>query len=312
MRPAVVAAATEQAELVGRTAADVPNRRAMSAESYTAPMRRSLALVGIALCGALLLGACSSGSSDTTVVTTDATADETFAAETEAPATEAVTEAAATKAVAGDSVAMASDDPSSMAGQLASSFKESTGVDLTKEQGVCMTDAILSAFTAKELIDLGKSPAGFDGLSAADKARAVGSFQKCPGILEEAFFAGFKTALPTIDEAQGRCGATELGKAFSAEELVALSTGGDVSKNTEVMTKVFTAFGNCDGLLSGLFAAGIKESGRMTDAQANCAAEAMVKALGVETMVKFSIDPNSIDPAVTAKLTEALTPCLSK
>ena len=275
-------------------------------------MRRSPALVGIALAGALLLGACSSGSSDTTVVTTEAAVDETFAAETDAPATEAVTEAGATEAVAGDSVAMAADDPSSMAGQLAASFKESTGVDLTKEQGECMTDAILSAFTAKELIDLGKSPAGFDGLPAADKARAVGSFQKCPGILEEAFFAGFKKALPTIDEAQGRCGATELGKAFSAEELVALSTGGDVSKDTEVMTKVFTAFGNCDGLLSGLFAAGIKESGGMTDAQANCAAEAMVKALGVETMVKFSTDPNSIDPAVTAKLTEAVTSCLTK
>ena len=274
-------------------------------------MRRSLALVGIALSGALLLAACSSGSSDTTVVATEAGVDETFAAETNAPATEAVTEAPATEAVAADSVAIASDDPSSMAGQLAASFKESTGVDLTKQQSECMTDAILSTFTAKELIDLGRSPAGFDGLSAADKAKAVGSFQKCPGILEEAFFAGFKEALPTIDEGQGRCGATALGKAFSAEELVALSTGGDVSKNADVMTKVFTAFGNCDGLLTGLFAAGIKESGGMTDAQANCAAEAMVKALGVETMVKFSTDPSSVDPALTAKLTEALTPCLA-
>ncbi len=273
-------------------------------------MRPSLALVGIALSGALLLGACSSDSSDTTAVVTEAAADETFAAETEAPVTEAVTEAQATEA-AGDSVAMASDEPSSMAGQLAASFKESTGVDLTKEQSECMTDAILSTFTAKELIDLGQSPAGFDGLPSADKARAVGSFQKCPGILEEAFFAGFKQALPTIDEAQGRCGATELGKTFSAEELVSLSTGGDVSKNAEVMTKVFTAFGNCEGLLSGLFAAGIKESGGMTDTQANCAAEAMVKSLGVEAMVKFSTDPNSIDPAVTAKLTEAVTSCMA-
>ena len=274
-------------------------------------MRRSLALVGIGLSGALLLAACSSGSSDTTVVATEAGVDETFAAETNAPATEAVTEASATEVLAADSVAMASDDPSSMAGQLAASFKESTGVDLTKQQSECMTDAILSTFTAKELIELGRSPAGFDGLPAADKAKAVGSFQKCPGILEEAFFAGFKEALPTIDEGQGRCGATALGKAFSAEELVALSTGGDVSKNAEVMTKVFTAFGNCDGLLTGLFAAGIKESGGMTDAQANCAAEAMVKALGVETMVKFSTDPSSVDPALTAKLTEALTPCLA-
>ena len=279
-------------------------------------MRRPRALVGIALSGALLLAACSSGSADTTVIATEAAVDETFAAETSAPVTEAVSEAPATEAVAadsvaGDSVAMASDDPSSMAGQLAASFKESTGVDLTKQQSECMTDAILSTFTAKELIDLGRSPAGFDGLSAADKAKAVGSFQKCPGILEEAFFAGFKEALPTIDEGQGRCGATALGKAFSAEELVALSTGGDVSKNADVMTKVFTAFGNCDGLLTGLFAAGIKESGGMTDAQANCAAEAMVKALGVETMVKFSTDPSSVDPALTAKLTEALTPCLA-
>ena len=274
-------------------------------------MRRPLALVGLALSGALLLAACSSGSADTTVIATEAAVDETFAAETSAPVTEAVTEAPATEAVAGDSVAMASDDPSSMAGQLAASFKESTGVELTKQQSECMTDAILSTFTAKELIDLGRSPAGFDGLSAADKAKAVGSFQKCPGILEEAFFAGFKEALPTIDEGQGRCGATALGKAFSAEELVALSTGGDVSKNADVMTKVFTAFGNCDGLLTGLFAAGIKESGGMTDAQANCAAEAMVKALGIETMVKFSTDPSSVDPALTAKLTEALTPCLA-
>ena len=274
-------------------------------------MRRPRALVGIALSGALLLAACSSGSADTTVIATEAAVDETFAAETSAPVTEAVSEAPATEAVAADSVAMASDDPSSMAGQLAASFKESTGVDLTKQQSECMTDAILSTFTAKELIDLGRSPAGFDGLSAADKAKAVGSFQKCPGILEEAFFAGFKKALPTIDEGQGRCGATALGKAFSAEELVALSTGGDVSKNADVMTKVFTAFGNCDGLLTGLFAAGIKESGGMTDAQANCAAEAMVKALGVETMVKFSTDPSSVDPALTAKLTEALTPCLA-
>ena len=273
-------------------------------------MRRSFVLVGIALSGALLLGACSSDSSDTTVIATEAVADETFAAETDAPSTEPVTDAAATAAMAADSVAMASDDPSSMAGQLAASFKESTGVELTKQQGECMTDAILSAFTAKELIDLGKSPAGFDGLSAADKARAVGSFQKCPGILEEAFFAGFKQALPSIDEGQGRCGATELGKVFSAEELVALSTGGDVSKDPKVMTKVFTAFGNCDGLLSGLFAAGIKESGGMTDVQANCAAEAMVKALGVETLVKFSTDPNSIDPAVSAKLTEAVKSCM--
>ena len=275
-------------------------------------MRRSLALVGIALSGALLLGACSSDSSDTTVVATEAAVDETFAAETEASATEAVTEAVATDAVAGDSVAMAADDPSSMAGQLAASFKESTGVDLTKEQGECMTNAILSAFTAKELIDLGQSPAGFEGLPAADKARAVGSFQKCPGILEEAFFAGFKQALPTIDEDQGRCGAGELGKAFSPEELVTLSTGGDVAQNPEVMTKVFTAFGNCDGLLSGLFAAGIKESGGMTDVQANCAAEAMVKTLGVETMVKFSTDPNSIDPAESAKLTKAVSSCMTK
>ena len=274
-------------------------------------MRRPLALVGLALSGALLLAACSSGSADTTVIATEAGVDETFAAETSAPVTEAVTEAPATEAVAGDSVAMASDDPSSMAGQLAASFKESTGVELTKQQSECMTDAILSTFTAKELIDLGRSPAGFDGLSAADKAKAVGSFQKCPGILEEAFFAGFKEALPTIDEGQGRCGATALGKAFSAEELVALSTGGDVSKNADVMTKVFTAFGNCDGLLTGLFAAGIKESGGMTDAQANCAAEAMVKALGIETMVKFSTDPSSVDPALTAKLTEAVTPCLA-
>lgn len=275
-------------------------------------MRRSPALVGIALSGALLLGSCSSNSSDTTVIATEVAAAETSAAETDAPATEAVTEASATEAAVVDSVAMASDDPSSMAGQLAASFKESTGVDLTKEQSQCMTDAILSAFTAKELIDLGQSPAGFDGLSAADKARAVGSFQKCPGILEEAFFAGFKQALPTLDEAQGRCGATELGKAFSAEELVALSTGGDVSKDTKVMTKVFTAFGNCDGLLSGLFAAGIKESGGMTDAQANCAAEEMVKSLGVETMVKLSTDPGKIDPTVNAKLAEAVKSCLAK
>lgn len=275
-------------------------------------MRRSLALVGIVVSGALLFAACSSDSSDTTVVATEAAAAETFAVETEALATEAVTEAAATEAATGDSVALAADDPSSMAGQLAASFKESTGVDLTKEQGECMTDAILSTFTAKELIDLGQSPAGFDGLPAADKARAVGSFQKCPGILEEAFFAGFKQALPTIDEGQGRCGATELGKAFSPEELVTLSTGGDVANNPEVMTKVFTAFGNCDGLLSGLFAAGIKESGGMTDAQANCAADAMVRTLGVEMMVKFATDPNSIDPAESAKLTEAVTSCMTK
>ena len=276
-------------------------------------MRRSFSLVGFALCGALLLGACSSDSSDTTVIATEAAAVETSATETGAPATDAaVTEAAATEAAASDSVVLASDDPSSMAGQLAASFKESTGVELTKQQGECMTDAILSAFTAKELIDLGQSPAGFDGLSAADKARAVGSFQKCPGILEEAFFAGFKQALPTIDEGQGRCGATELGKAFSPEELVTLSTGGDVAQNPEVMTKVFTAFGNCDGLLAGLFAAGIKESGGMTDAQANCAAEAMVKTLGVETMVKFSTDPNSIDPAESEKLTKAVASCMTK
>ncbi len=279
-------------------------------------MRRTLSFVGIALSGALLLGACSSDSADTTVAVTEAAA-ETFAADTEPAETSTAetvaveTEATATEA-AGDSVALAAGDPSSMAGQLAASFKESTGVDLTKDQGECMTDAILSTFTAKELIDLGESPAGFDGLSDADKARAVGSFQKCPGILEEAFFAGFKEALPGIDETQGRCGATELGKAFSPEELVTLSTGGDVAQNPEVMTKVFSAFGKCDGLLSGLFAAGIKESGGMTDAQAKCAADAMVKELGVETMVKFSTDPNSVDPAVTAKLGEAIQPCLTK
>lgn len=277
-------------------------------------MRRFLTLVGIALSGALLLGACSSSSSDTTVATTEVA--ETFVSETQAVETEAVaTEAVGTEAVsteASDSVAVASGEPVSMAGQLAASFKESTGVDLSKEQSECMTDSILSTFTAKELIDLGANPAGFDGLSDADKARAVGSFQKCPGILEEAFFAGFKQALPGIDEAQGRCGATELGKAFSPEELVELSTGGNVAQNKSAMTKVFSAFGNCDGLLSGLFAAGIKESGGMTDAQAKCAADAMVKELGVETMVKFSTDPNSVDPAVTAKLGEAIAPCLTK
>ena len=279
-------------------------------------MRHSPVLVGIALSGVLLFGACSSDSADTTVAVSEAVA-ETFAADTEAPDTEvAATVAAATEAVTTETVstdaALASGDPSSMAGQLAASFKESTGVDLTKDQGECMTDAILSTFTTDELVTLGESPAGFDGLSDADKARAVGSFKKCPGILEEAFFAGFKEALPGIDESQGRCGAIQLGKAFSSEELVSLSTSKDVGQDPVVMTKVFNAFGKCDGLLSGLFAAGIKESGGMTDAQAKCAADAMVKELGVETMVKFSTDPNSVDPAVTAKLGEAIAPCLTK
>ena len=276
------------------------------------PTLRVLAVLSL-----VSLGACSSSAKDTAAPTeavTEAAADTTVAAETtEAPETTAAAETTAvaateTTAAAATEAASGKGDASSVAGVMAASFKESTGVDLTTEQSTCMADSILSSFTAKELIDLGQSKAGFDGLSDADKARAVASFQKCPGLLEEALFAGFKSSIPNLDEAQGRCGATAIGKEFTAEEMVALSSKPNAAQDPAVLTKIFKAFGNCEGLLDGLLATGMKQAG-LTDVQAKCAVGLMLKELDPETLVKFSTDPNSVDPALQSKIVAGITKC---
>ncbi len=258
----------------------------------------------LAVFSLVTLGACSSSAKDTTAPTeavTEAAADTTTAVET-AAAVDTTAAAADTRAASG------SGDASSVAGVMAASFKESTGVDLTAQQSTCMADSILSSFTAKELIDLGQNKAGFDGLSDADKARAVASFQKCPGLLEEALFAGFKSSIPDLDEAQGRCGATAIGKEFTAEEMVALSTKPNAAQDPVVLTKIFKAFANCEGLLDGLLAAGMKQAG-LTEGQAKCAVAVMLKELDAETLVKFSTDPSSVDAAVQTKITAGMTKC---
>ena len=158
------------------------------------------------------------------------------------------------------------------------------------------------------MITLGESAGGFDALPDADKAKAVASFQKCPGVLEEAFFAGFKQSLPGLDEAQGRCGATAIGKSFTPDELVKLSADPNAAQDPAVLGKVFKAFETCDGLLPSLFAAGMQSSG-LTETQAKCAAEAMIKELGVESLIKFSTDPASVDAAAQAKVVEAMGAC---
>jgi hypothetical protein len=258
------------------------------------------------------LGACSSSAKDTAAPTAAVTeAAETqvaeTAAETVAPSTEAV-ETEAMESVAETGAASGASGASGMAETLAAGFKSSTGVDLTDEQSQCMADSILSSFTAKELIDLGESEAGFDGLPDADKARAVASFQKCPGILEAALFAGFKSSIPNLDEAQGRCGAEAIGKAFTADEMVSLSTKTGAAQDPAVLTKIFTAFSSCDGLLASLLEAGVKEAGA-TDVQAKCAADAMVKELDPATLVKFSTDPSSVDQAVQDRLKSKMQAC---
>jgi hypothetical protein len=273
-------------------------------------MRRLPTLRVLAVISLMTLGACSSSSKDTTAPTEAVTEAADTAADTEAVETVAET-SAAVETEAADSAAAsdtAAGDASSIAGVMASSFKDSTGVDLTAEQSQCMADSILSSFSAKELIDLGQSKAGFDGLSDADKARAVASFQKCPGLLEEALFAGFKSSIPDLDEAQGRCGADAIGKEFTAEEMVALSTKPDAAKDPAVLTKIFTAFSSCDGLLTGLLSAGVKQAGA-TDVQAKCAADVMVKELDAATLVKFSTDPNSVDAATQEKLKTGIQAC---
>ena len=269
-------------------------------------MRSSRTLTAIAIGATLLLGACSSSkSSDTTTVTSETVADSTVAETTTTDAAAETSAAAETTAAAG---AVSGD---SFAGALAKSFQEASGSALSDNQTACVSSAILAAFTEKELIALGKSAGGFDALSDADKAKAVASFQKCPGVLEEAFFAGFKQSLPGLDETQGRCGATAIGKAFTPEELVKLSsatTGTASAQDPAVLTKVFKAFETCDGLLQTLLSSGIKQSGA-SDAEAACAADAMVKAIGVETLVQISTDPSSVDPADQQKLVTAMAAC---
>ena len=275
-------------------------------------MRSSRTLTAIALGATLLLGACSSSkSSDTTTITSETEAETSVAAaETSAVAETAAAAAEETSATAAEtSAAAVSGD--SFAGALAKSFQEASGSALSDKQTACVSSAILSAFTEKELIALGQSAGGFDALSDVDKAKAVASFQKCPGVLEEAFFAGFKQSLPGLDETQGRCGATAIGKAFTPEELVKLSsstTGTASAQDPAVLTKVFKAFETCDGLLQTLLSSGIKQSGA-SDAEAACAADAMMKAIGVETLVKISTDPSSVDPADQKKLVTAMAAC---
>lgn len=271
-------------------------------------MRRLPTLRVLAVISLMTLGACSSSSKDTTAPTEVVTEAAETAVNTEAVESVAETSAALETEAADSSAASGSGDASSIAGVMASSFKDSTGVDLTEEQSQCMADSILSSFTAKELIDLGQSKAGFDGLSDTDKARAVASFQKCPGLLEEALFAGFKSSIPDLDEAQGRCGAAAIGKEFTAEEMVSLSTKPNAAQDPAVLTKIFTAFGTCDGLLTGLLSAGVKQAGA-TDVQAKCAADVMVKELDAATLVKFSTDPNSVDPAVQEKVKAGIEGC---
>lgn len=275
-------------------------------------MRSSRTLTAIALGATLLLGACSSSkSSDTTTITSETEAETSVAAaETSAVAETAAAAAEETSATAAEtSAAAVSGD--AFAGALAKSFQEASGSALNDTQTSCVSTAILSAFTEKELIALGQSAGGFDALSDVDKAKAVASFQKCPGVLEEAFFAGFKQSLPGLDETQGRCGATAIGKAFTPEELVKLSsstTGTASAQDPAVLTKVFKAFETCDGLLQTLLSSGIKQSGA-SDAEAACAADAMMKAIGVETLVKISTDPSSVDPADQKKLVTAMAAC---
>ena len=164
---------------------------------------RTLA-VSMALSATLLLGACSSDkAADTTAIAETTEVTETIAAETTTVDTEASDTTAADTA-ATETVAAAQGEPDAFATSIAKSFQDSTGTELTPEQSTCVGDAVLSAFTAKELIALGSADGGFDALPDADKAKAVASFQKCPGVLEEAFFAGFKQSLPGLDETQGR------------------------------------------------------------------------------------------------------------
>ena len=239
----------------------------------------------LALSATFLLGACSSSesSSPTAIAATAAAADTTALA----------------TPVTADGVAAA----------LTASFKEASGTTLTDEQTSCATKSILSAFTEKELTDLGKSTGGFDALSDADKAKAVGSFQKCPGVLEEALFSVFQQSAPGLDETQGRCGVTAISKAFTPDELAQLSSSPAAAQNPEVLTKVFNAFETCDGLLRSLLAGGLKQSAGLTEKQATCAADAMIKELGPETSVKLITDPTSVDPAAQAKLVAALGAC---
>lgn len=281
-------------------------------------MRSSRFLTAFGLGALLLLGACSSSkSSDTTTIASETGAETTVAETTvaaESTASADTTAAAETSAAAVDTTAASASGAvsgDSFAGALAKSFQEASGSTLTDKQTACVSSSILSAFTEKELVALGQSAGGFDALSDADKAKAVASFQKCPGVLEEAFFAGFKQSLPGLDETQGRCGATAIGKAFTPEELVKLSSstsGAASAQDPAVLTKVFKAFETCNGLLQTLLSSGIKQSGA-SDAEAACAADAMIKAIGVETLVKISTDPSSVDPADQQKLVTAMSAC---
>ncbi len=272
-------------------------------------MRTSRILAALALSATLLLGACSSDkAADTTAIAETTEVAETAAAETTTVDTEAL-ETTVADTVAAETAAAGQGEPDAFATSIAKSFQDSTGTELTPEQSTCVGDAVLSAFTAKELIALGSAEGGFDALPDTDKAKAVASFQKCPGVLEEAFFAGFKQSLPGLDENQGRCGATAIGKAFTPEELVRLSSEPTAAQEPATLTKVFKAFESCDGLLRSLFATGIKQSGGLTDTQADCAADAMIRELGIDALVKLSSDPSSVDPAVQTKLVEAMSAC---
>lgn len=268
-------------------------------------MRSSRTVTAFALSATLsaivLLGACSSsGSSDTTVADAAASLTANTAADTAA----AVTEAVAAPTTAGAAVT-----GSASAAELVKSFTDISGTVLTDTQTGCATEGIVSAFPEDELIALGKNTGGFDALSDANRAKAVGALQKCPGVLEEVLFSVFQQSAPGLDETQGRCGVTAIGKAFTPDELAQLSTSATAAQDPKIITRVFMAFETCDGLLRSLLAGGLQQSAGLTEKQATCAAEAMIKEIGPETSVKILTDPTGIDPAVQAKLVSALGAC---
>jgi hypothetical protein len=199
-------------------------------------------------------------------------------------------------------------DEDAIAASVAKAFSNNSDLSLNEEQSQCMAKSILATFSTDELKDIGKT--GFDALSDADKARAVGSFKNCPGILEGAILAGFKQSAPDLDDTQGRCAAAALGNAFSPEEMVALSTNKDSATQPETMKKIFTAFNECDGLLATLIASGMKSSGASPE-QAACAAKNIVKDLGVDGMVAISGNGATPSEEIKTKITESMKPCLA-
>ena len=92
---------------------------------------------------------------------------------------------------------------------------------------------------------------------------------------------------------------------------ITVFSGAASAQDPVVLTKVFKAFETCDGLLQTLLSSGIKQSGA-SDAEAACAADAMIKAIGVETLVKISTNPSSVDPADQQKLVTAMAACKKK